>query len=112
MAVSGITLAASPLYFWFLVERCGMGLDGAAYAFVACQASTLAGLLAYVTYRAWRMDGKREQTWGGWSREAFRGWGEYAQYGLPAAAMIAGEWWAYEVKERSGEGVQSARRQG
>lgn len=97
MVVAGAVLAASPLFFWLLVEQCQMGLDGAAFAFIACQVTTLLGLLGYVVYRAWRLQGKREQTWGGWSREAFQGWGEYCSYGLPAAAMIAGEWWAYEV---------------
>jgi hypothetical protein len=24
-------------------------------------------------------------------------WGEYLRYGLPAAAMIGLEWWAYEI---------------
>lgn len=97
MAVAAAVLAASPLFFWLLVERCQLGLDGAAFAFIACQVTTLLGLLGYVVYRAWRLQGKREQTWGGWSGEAFQGWGEYCSYGLPAAAMIAGEWWAYEV---------------
>lgn len=97
MAVAAAVLVASPLFFWLLVEQCQLGLDGAAFAFIACQVTTLLGLLAYVVYRAWRLQGKREQTWGGWSGEAFKGWGEYCSYGLPAAAMIAGEWWAYEV---------------
>lgn len=97
MAVAAVTLAASPLFFWFAVERLGLGLDGAALAFITCQLATLLGLLGYVVYRAQRMRGKKEQTWGGWSPEAFRGWGEYFSYGLPAAAMIALEWVAYEV---------------
>lgn len=97
MAVAASVLVASPLFFWAFVEQWSMGLDGAAFAFIACQVATLLGLLAYVVFRAWRLRGKREQTWGGWSGEALKGWGEYASYGLPAAAMIAGEWWAYEV---------------
>jgi MATE family multidrug resistance protein len=105
MTVAAAVLLASPLFFWLLVEQCRLGLDGAALAFIACQVTTLLGLLAYVVYRAWRLQGKREQTWGGWSSEALQGWGEYCSYGLPAAAMIAGEWWAYEVRA----GVQLAR---
>lgn len=97
MAVAAAVLVASPLFFWLLVEQCQLGLDGAALAFIACQVTTLLGLIGYVVYRAWRLKGKREQTWGGWSPEALQGWGEYCSYGLPAAAMIAGEWWAYEV---------------
>lgn len=101
MAVAAAVLVASPLFFRLLVERCSLGLDGAALAFIACQVTTLLGLLGYVVYRAWRLKGRREQTWGGWSREALQGWGEYCSYGLPAAAMIAGEWWAYEVRSYS-----------
>jgi MATE family multidrug resistance protein len=102
MAVSAAVLVASPLFFWLLVEKFQLGLDGAALAFIACQVTTLLGLLGYVVYRSWRLQGKREQTWGGWSGEALQGWGEYCSYGLPAAAMIAGEWWAYEVRTQWG----------
>jgi hypothetical protein len=38
---------------------------------------TLLGLLGCVAWRAVRMQGKWEQTWGGWSREAFADWPEY-----------------------------------
>lgn len=79
MAVGAVTLAASPLFFWFFMTRAQMGLDGAALAFITCQISTLVGLLGYVVYRAVRMQGKREQTWGGWSAEAFKDWGEYCR---------------------------------
>jgi Na+-driven multidrug efflux pump len=57
MTVSAVTLAASPLFFWLLVVRCQLGLDGAACAFVACQVATLIGLLGYTAYRAWAHQG-------------------------------------------------------
>lgn len=77
MTVAAVILAASPLFFWLLMDKLQMGLDGAALAFVACQVATLLGLLGYVVYRAYAMQGKREQTWGGWSAEAFKDWPEY-----------------------------------
>jgi hypothetical protein len=39
MAVAAVTLAASPFFFWLLVEQLQMGLDGAAIAFISCQVS-------------------------------------------------------------------------
>ncbi|KAF8062039.1 DTX2 [Scenedesmus sp. PABB004] len=97
MVVAGVTLAASPALFWLFVVRAGLGLDGAAFAFIACQAATLAGLVGCVVARARAMRGRREQTWGGWSADAFKGWPTYISYGVPAALMIGLEWWAYEA---------------
>jgi MATE family multidrug resistance protein len=75
--------AAAPFLFYALITRAGLGLDGAAVAFVACQAITLAGLVAFVAARARKLEGHPEQTWGGFSREAFKGWGGYLNYGGP-----------------------------
>eukprot|EP00878_Enallax_costatus_P028505 GHUV01030793.1.p2 GENE.GHUV01030793.1~~GHUV01030793.1.p2 ORF type:complete len:186 (-),score=14.88 GHUV01030793.1:273-830(-) len=77
MAIAAVTLGVSPLFFWLLVEKLSMGLDGAALAFVTCQATTLAGLVGYVVYRSYKLQGKKEQTWGGWSGEALKDWPEY-----------------------------------
>jgi Na+-driven multidrug efflux pump len=73
MLVAGAVLLLSPLAFQGLVCNAGLGLDGAAYAFVACQAATLTGLLGCVMWRAASLKGRPEQTWSGWSREALRG---------------------------------------
>lgn len=80
MAVGAATLAASPLFFWMFMVEAQMGLDGAALAFITCQVTTLVGLLGYVVYRALHMQGRREQTWGGWSPDAFKDWGEYFRW--------------------------------
>jgi MATE family multidrug resistance protein len=97
MGAAGVATALSPLIFWYFVIRQGMGLDGAAYAFILCQVLTCAGLLGYVIYRAAKQRGQPQQTWPGWSGAAFQRWPEYLSYGIPAAAMICMEWWAYEV---------------
>jgi len=91
------TTAAAPFLFSFLVMQSGMGLDGAALAFVISNAATLIGLSAFVVARAKRLAGDAKQTWTGFSKEAFSGWGEYLQYGVPAAAHICLEWWAMEI---------------
>ncbi len=50
-----------------------------------------------MAYRSISMKGKPGNTWGGFSKKAFSGWGEYLSYGVPTAVMICMEWWAYEV---------------
>ncbi|KAI8471347.1 MAG: mate-domain-containing protein [Monoraphidium minutum] len=97
MIMAAAATAAAPLLFWAGIPHAGWGLDGAALAFVGCQAIQLAGLAAFAVARARRMAGDARQAWHGWSAEAFSGWGEYLHYGLPAAAMICMEWWAFEV---------------
>ena len=32
-----------------------------------------------------------------WSRETFRGWGEYLKVSLPSTVMICAEWWGFQV---------------
>ncbi|KAJ9520899.1 hypothetical protein QJQ45_014098 [Haematococcus lacustris] len=75
-----------------------LGLDGAAAAFLA---SNLTYTCLMLGYKAWRETALRHsplRTWSGWSlRGAFQGWGQYLQYGLPAAAMICCEWWVFEA---------------
>lgn len=97
MMVAAFTTCIAPLYFWTFIFRLNLGLDGAAYAFICCQLTTLTGLLLFQIWRASRLGSDIKQTWGGFSWDAFKGWGEYLRYGLPAAAMICLEWWAYEV---------------
>jgi hypothetical protein len=72
------------------------GLDGAAAAFVTCSATSAALLAAYTACRDWRRRGRPDATWGGLSRGALQGWGEYLALALPALAAIAAEWLAFE----------------
>jgi hypothetical protein len=142
--MAALTTAAAPLLFWAFISKAGLGLDGAALAFITCQAITLAGLVFFTVARAKALAGTEKQTWTGWSGEAFTGWGEYMHYGegpggplggglqglaqhaplallpppasaaahntlprpppphartpgVPAAAHICAEWWAYEI---------------
>ncbi len=91
MIIAAITTALSPLYFWALVFKAGLGLDGAAFAFISCQLTSLGMMLAYVFWRTKQQANRPDRTWGGWSKDAFKGWGTYLSYGLPAAAMICME---------------------
>ncbi|KAI8051287.1 mate-domain-containing protein [Syncephalis plumigaleata] len=40
---------------------------------------------------------KGGECWGGFSREAFRHWGQFLRLGLSGMALICSEWWAFEV---------------
>jgi MATE family multidrug resistance protein len=75
----------------------GLGLAGAAYAYCCCNLSSVVLLGGYVACRSISMRGQPGNTWGGFSRQAFSGWGEYLAYGVPTAVMMCMEWWAYEV---------------
>lgn len=78
-------------------RRLGLGLTGAAYAYGCCHLTSVTLLSSYVAYRSISMKGQPGNTWGGFSKKAFSGWGEYLSYGVPTAVMICMEWWAYEV---------------
>jgi hypothetical protein len=68
--------------------RLGWRTDGAAYAVVCCQATTALQITGYRLYRDLvQLKGSPKQTWHGWSRSAFRGWGKYLKYGVPAAMV-------------------------
>jgi hypothetical protein len=82
--MAALTTLAAPLLFWALITKAGWGLDGAALAFIICQAATLAGLVAFTVARARALGDGPKQTWSGFSGEAFKGWGEYLHYGEPA----------------------------
>jgi MATE family multidrug resistance protein len=65
-AVSCLALALAPLFNWLFIFRLGGGLDGAVAALVACNASMLGLLAAYVVWHERRRRGTPEQTWHGW----------------------------------------------
>lgn len=71
-----------------IIYRLGWRTDGAAYAVVCCQATVALLIGGYRMYRDLVvLKGSPKQTWHGWSTTAFRGWGKYLEYGLPAAIV-------------------------
>jgi MATE family multidrug resistance protein len=97
-AAAAAAAVAAPFFCWLLVYRLRLGLDGAALAGVAAQATQLAVLLAAAARReaAARAAGA-PPSWRGWSADALRGWGEYMRLALPSAAVVCLEWWAFEA---------------
>lgn len=51
--------------------------------------------LVLVAYLSWSGEGRK--FWGGWSRAALRGWGEFLRLGVPGMLMMCTEWWAFEL---------------
>jgi len=99
MVCTAITSLLCPLYNWLLIYKFNMGLDGAAYAYVASNATFTILLAAYTAWRDMKMYREEPQlcTWPGFTWGAFEGWFQYLRYGGPAAAMICCEWWLFEL---------------
>ncbi|GFR39891.1 hypothetical protein Agub_g396, partial [Astrephomene gubernaculifera] len=93
-----VTAALCPIYNWLLIYRFKMGLEGAAWAFVASTGTYSVLLVCYTVVRDWRRYKCNHpvQTWPGFSRGALQGWGTYLRLAAPAAAMICMEWWMFE----------------
>ncbi|KAG2430718.1 hypothetical protein HYH02_013560 [Chlamydomonas schloesseri] len=107
LPVSVITLVATvlaPLYNLLFITWLNMGLTGAAWAYVADEATAvllLAGAMVghtLWTRRAAAPEAVRQRaTWSGWDRAAWRGWGAYLRTALPSTAMSCLDWWVLEV---------------
>ncbi|KAK9827634.1 hypothetical protein WJX81_001631 [Elliptochloris bilobata] len=90
LACLAATLLA-PLYSWLLVFCSGMGVHRAAVACDLISATNAALLFGYLVLRERRLAGTPQQTWQGWSRECWRGWGAYLRIAEPSITMTAGE---------------------
>jgi hypothetical protein len=64
-----------------------MGLLGAAVAWDLTQAASLAMMASYCVYHT-RRQAPAKCTWGGWTLEAFEGWGQYITMAVPSMVMI------------------------
>ena len=69
-----------------------MGLQGAALAATAQSAVCATGMVI----ATWNTPSIM-QCWGGWSWEAFTGWGAYLKVALPGALMVVVEWCSWEI---------------
>ena len=90
--VSCTVILLAPVYNWLLIYRFRFGLDGAALAMDASQATNLALLAGYSAFYHRRLAGSERQTWRGWSLEALRGWGGFLRLALPSTVMVCLEW--------------------
>ncbi|KAG1670897.1 hypothetical protein FOA52_000399 [Chlamydomonas sp. UWO 241] len=89
-----------PIWNWLLIFHLNLGLDGAAYAALASQGTSLVLLACYIVNRDASMLGTPQSTWPGLQlKKALQPAAvvQYLEYGGAAAAMICLEWWAFEV---------------
>eukprot|EP00877_Chromochloris_zofingiensis_P011101 jgi/Chrzof1/6244/Cz17g17070.t1 len=90
MLVTLFATLLTPMYLWYFVFRCGMGLMGAAVAWDLVQATSLFLMVCYSVYHTSCQEPAR-CTWGGWTTDAFRDWGVYIKMAIPSMIMIC-EW--------------------
>lgn len=69
------------------LRRWGMGLMGAALAWDLTQGASLLMMASYCVYHT-RRQAPGKCTWGGWTLEAFEGWGQYITMAIPSMVMI------------------------
>lgn len=65
---------------------------GAAVSMVLASAASPLLLLGYIWLRR-----LHRQTWGGWSWESLRGWGQFARFAFPGLMMVVFEWCSIEI---------------
>ncbi|XP_047050508.1 protein DETOXIFICATION 16-like [Lolium rigidum] len=77
---------------WAMVYKTGMGSNGAAVSYTISCGVSVAILALYV-----RLFSRCENTWTGFSVQAFKGLDQIAKLALPSAMMICLEWWSFEI---------------
>lgn len=97
MIATAVATALSPIYNWYFIYYLDWGLDGAAVAYGAAMLTMAVLTLAVILYRDHKLKGTPEQTWHGWSKRGFSGWGQYMSLATPATIMVCLEWWTSEV---------------
>jgi Na+-driven multidrug efflux pump len=94
LLVALVVSALHPLWNWLLVYHFSFGLHGAALATSLSQGLLLGGLLTAVCTRQPHAAG----TWPGVRcRDATRNMRQYMVLAVPGAAMLALEWWCFEI---------------
>ncbi|RCV06035.1 hypothetical protein SETIT_1G131000v2 [Setaria italica] len=92
MLSSGATAAIHVAVCWLLVHRLSMVSNGAALGTAVSYLVNLSILALYV-----RLSPSCKATWLGFSREAFRGIGDFLKLAVPSALMICMAWWSFEL---------------
>ena len=77
-------------YLFLFVAK--WGIRGAAGAVALTWYTLLFSLLIIIYVRKLHV-----KTWGGWSRESLKDWGQFAQYGILGLIMVIVEWISFEI---------------
>lgn len=96
MVVTLLATLLTPVFLYLFVMRWGMGLLGAALAWDLTQGASLVMMASYCVHHT-RRQAPSKCTWGGWTMEAFEGWGQYITMAVPSMVMICLDWWTFEV---------------
>ena len=77
-------------YLFLFVAK--WGIRGAAGALALTWYTLLFSLLIIIYVRKLHV-----KTWGGWSRESLKDWGQFARYGILGLIMVIVEWISFEI---------------
>ncbi|KAF6821830.1 mate efflux family protein [Colletotrichum musicola] len=93
MVVLIVCAPVNALLSWLLAFKMGMGLEGAALGQALANDLRPVLLLTYIVFFGkWS-----HQCWGGFSRDAFRGWAQPAKLSVAGSLVNLGEWAAFEI---------------
>ncbi|KAG2485830.1 hypothetical protein HYH03_015413 [Edaphochlamys debaryana] len=99
VAITAVSTGLTPLFCWYFVNHLNLGLEGAAYAYVASQATSTALSLGYLSWRSHSMalQGSPETVDLAPTTAALTNWMPYLSLAVPATLMACMEGWAVEV---------------
>ncbi|GMH36768.1 hypothetical protein BSKO_04641 [Bryopsis sp. KO-2023] len=97
LVASVAALSTAPFFCNFFIHQLGLGLHGGPIALCGSFTVLISVLVTLVAVREAKFKGKAEQTFTGWSMEAFSEIGPYLRIALPLVAVTCLEWWGYET---------------
>ncbi|XP_075666216.1 protein DETOXIFICATION 16-like [Castanea sativa] len=92
MISTGISTLSHLITCWILVFKCGLGIEGAALASGISYWINALLLMAYV-----QISPSCENTWAGFSKEAFYGIHQFLKISIPSTIMNSLEIWSFEM---------------
>ena len=77
---------------YLLVHVLNLGIKGVALSGVWTNVNLVGSLIAYIA-----ISGVYKKTWGGFSKEYFKGWKNLMNLAIPSCISVCLEWWWYEI---------------
>ncbi|KAI3749029.1 hypothetical protein L6452_12547 [Arctium lappa] len=77
---------------YYLVTKLNLGIKGVAISSVWTNFNLVASLVVYIL-----VSGVYKKTWGGITRECFKGWKSLLNLAVPSCISVCLEWWWYEI---------------
>eukprot|EP01135_Chromosphaera_perkinsii_P006715 Nk52_evm2s564 gene=Nk52_evmTU2s564 len=92
MYIAAISNVYNVFVNWLFIYGFNWGFVGAPLARASCN-----WLMVFITYGYVRWSGVYKDTWGGFTRDAWKNWGQFMNLAVPGMLMTCSEWWAFEV---------------